>query len=107
GGTTNRTGAADYRRAIGSETGALLCVHPSNFRVVGFTGVVDTRELAEIAHAAPLPLVFDAGSGALLETPELAGEPLARDALRDGCDLVCLSGGQLLGRPHAGHTAGT
>jgi L-seryl-tRNA(Ser) seleniumtransferase len=106
-GTTNRTGAADYRRAIGSETGALLCVHPSNFRVVGFTGGVDTRELAEIAHAASLPLVFDVGSGALLETPELAGEPLARDALRDGCDLVCFSGDKLLGGPQAGILAGT
>ena len=106
-GTTNRTGAADYRRAIGTETGALLCVHPSNFRVVGFTGGVEARELAEIAHAASLPLVYDVGSGALLELPELAGEPLARDALRDGCDLVCFSGDKLLGGPQAGILAGT
>ncbi len=106
-GTTNRTGAADYRHAIGTETGALLCVHPSNFRVVGFTGGVEARELAEIAHAASLPLVYDVGSGALLELPELAGEPLARDALRDGCDLVCFSGDKLLGGPQAGILAGT
>jgi L-seryl-tRNA(Ser) seleniumtransferase len=106
-GTTNRTGASDYRRAIGGETGALLCVHPSNFRVVGFTGGVEVRELAEIAHAASLPLVYDVGSGALLEAPELTGEPLARDALRDGCDLVCFSGDKLLGGPQAGILAGT
>jgi L-seryl-tRNA(Ser) seleniumtransferase len=106
-GTTNRTGAADYRRAIGTETGALLCVHPSNFRVVGFAGGVEARELAEIAHAASLPLVYDVGSGALLDMPELAGEPLARDALRDGCDLVCFSGDKLLGGPQAGILAGT
>ncbi len=106
-GTTNRTGAADYRRAIGEESGALLCVHPSNFRVVGFTGGVEVRDLAEIAHAASLPLVYDVGSGVLLETPELAGEPLARDALRDGCDLVCFSGDKLLGGPQAGILAGT
>ena len=82
-------------------------MHPSNFRVVGFTGGVEARELAEIAHAASLPLVYDVGSGALLETPELAGEPLARDALRDGCDLVCFSGDKLLGGPQAGILAGT
>jgi L-seryl-tRNA(Ser) seleniumtransferase len=106
-GTTNRTGAADYQRAIGEASGALLCVHPSNFRVVGFTGGVEVRDLAEMAHAASLPLVYDVGSGVLLETPELAGEPLARDALRDGCDLVCFSGDKLLGGPQAGILAGT
>jgi L-seryl-tRNA(Ser) seleniumtransferase len=106
-GTTNRTRAADYARALGAETGAVLCVHPSNYRVVGFTGHVDVRELAEIAHAAELPLVYDVGSGALLEAAELAGEPLAREALRAGCDLVCFSGDKLLGGPQAGILAGT
>jgi L-seryl-tRNA(Ser) seleniumtransferase len=106
-GTTNRTRPADYTRALGAETGALLCVHPSNYRVLGFTGQVEVRELAQIAHDAKLPLVFDVGSGALLETPELAGEPLAREALRDGCDLVCFSGDKLLGGPQAGILGGT
>ena len=106
-GTTNRTRSADYTRALGAETGAILCVHPSNYRVLGFTGEVDVRELAQIAHEAALPLVFDVGSGALLETAELAGEPLAREALRDGCDLVCFSGDKLLGGPQAGILAGS
>jgi L-seryl-tRNA(Ser) seleniumtransferase len=106
-GTTNRTRSADYTQALGPETGAILCVHPSNYRVLGFTGEVDVRELARIAHEAELPLVFDVGSGALLETEELAGEPLAREALRDGCDLVCFSGDKLLGGPQAGILAGS
>jgi L-seryl-tRNA(Ser) seleniumtransferase len=106
-GTTNRTRPADYTRALGSETGAILCVHPSNYRVLGFTGEVEVRELAAIAHAVALPLVFDIGSGALLETAALAGEPLAREALRDGCDLVCFSGDKLLGGPQAGILAGS
>ena len=106
-GTTNRTGAADYRRALGAETGAVLCVHPSNYRVLGFTGEVGARELAQIAHDASLPLIYDIGSGALIEEQVLAGEPLARDALRDGCDLVCFSGDKLLGGPQAGILAGS
>ena len=105
-GTTNRTGPRDYAGALGDGTGAILCVHPSNFRVLGFTGEVAVRELARIAHVAALPLVFDVGSGALLETAELAGEPLARAALADGCDLVCFSGDKLLGGPQAGILAG-
>jgi L-seryl-tRNA(Ser) seleniumtransferase len=106
-GTTNRTGAADYRRAFGADTGAVLCVHPSNYRVLGFTGEVGARDLAEIAHEASLPLIYDIGSGALIEEGALAGEPLARDALRDGCDLVCFSGDKLLGGPQAGILAGS
>ena len=106
-GTTNRTSAADYRRALGAETGAVLCVHPSNYRVLGFTGEVGARELAQIAHDASLPLIYDIGSGALIEEQVLAGEPLARDALRDGCDLVCFSGDKLLGGPQAGILAGS
>ena len=106
-GTTNRTTPADYTRAFGPETGAVLCVHPSNYRVLGFTGEVEARALAGIAHDASLPLIYDVGSGALLEEPALAGEPLARDALRDGCDLVCFSGDKLLGGPQAGILAGS
>jgi L-seryl-tRNA(Ser) seleniumtransferase len=85
----------------------VLCVHPSNYRVLGFTGEVGARALAEIAHEASLPLIYDIGSGALIEEQALAGEPLARDALRDGCDLVCFSGDKLLGGPQAGILVGS
>jgi L-seryl-tRNA(Ser) seleniumtransferase len=105
-GTTNRTRPADYTNAFGPQTGAVLCVHPSNYRVLGFTGGVEVRALAEIAHGAALPLIYDIGSGALLDEPALAGEPLARDALREGADIVCFSGDKLLGGPQAGILAG-
>ena len=85
----------------------MLCVHPSNYRVLGFTGQVEVRELAGLARGASLPLIYDVGSGALIDEPALLGEPLARDALRDGCDLVCFSGDKLLGGPQAGILAGS
>ncbi|HEY3612637.1 MAG TPA: L-seryl-tRNA(Sec) selenium transferase [Gaiellales bacterium] len=106
-GTTNRTRPSDYAQAFGARTGAVLCVHPSNYRVLGFTGGVEARELATLAHGAGLPLIYDVGSGALLDEPALAGEPLARDGLRDGADLVCFSGDKLLGGPQAGILAGS
>ena len=107
-GTTNRTRAADYKRALGAETGA---------RAVRAPVQLPRRRLHRPRRGARpggarrtrpgLPLVYDVGSGALLEAAELAGEPLAREALRDGCDLVCFSGDKLLGGPQAGILAGT
>jgi L-seryl-tRNA(Ser) seleniumtransferase len=102
-GTTNRTRAVDYERAVGPETGALLRVHQSNFRVVGFTEQPSVGELAEVARRHGLPLVDDLGSGVLVA---LEGEPSARDSLAAGADLVCFSGDKLLGGPQAGVVVG-
>jgi L-seryl-tRNA(Ser) seleniumtransferase len=102
-GTTNRTHAADYERALGPETAAILRVHQSNFRLVGFTERPELRELAEIARRAELPLVDDLGSGAFVP---LHDEPSARESLAAGADLVCFSGDKLLGGPQAGIAVG-
>jgi L-seryl-tRNA(Ser) seleniumtransferase len=102
-GTTNRSRAADYEAAIGSETALLLRVHPSNFRIVGFTERPRVEELAAVARRHGLPLVDDLGSGAIVE---VEGEPTPASALAAGADVVCFSGDKLLGGPQAGIIAG-
>jgi len=102
-GTTNRTRAADYERAIGPETAVLLRVHQSNFRVVGFTEQPSLEELAAVARGHELPLVDDLGSGVLVR---LEDEPSAKESLAAGADLVCFSGDKLLGGPQAGIVVG-
>ncbi|HET7044854.1 MAG TPA: L-seryl-tRNA(Sec) selenium transferase [Gaiellaceae bacterium] len=102
-GTTNRTRAADYERAVGPETALLLRVHQSNFRVVGFSELPAPAELATVARAAGLPLVDDLGSGAFAPFED---EPSARESLAAGADLVCFSGDKLLGGPQAGIVVG-
>jgi len=102
-GTTNRTRAIDYERAIGPETALLLRVHQSNFRVVGFAEQPRVAELAEVARRHSRPLVDDVGSGALVDVGD---EPTAAASLAAGADLVCFSGDKLLGGPQAGIVVG-
>jgi len=101
-GTTNRTTPADYAEAIGPRTAFILKVHPSNFRIEGFTAAVGVPDLAELGETHGVPVAFDIGSGLLAPHPLLPGEPSAATALRDGAALVTASGDKLLGGPQAG-----
>jgi L-seryl-tRNA(Ser) seleniumtransferase len=103
-GTTNRTRAADYEAAIGPRTRALLRVHRSNFRLEGFTETVGITELCGIGEARGVPVIDDLGSGAL---EPIGDEPLLRESVEAGADLVCCSADKLLGGPQAGIIAGS
>jgi L-seryl-tRNA(Ser) seleniumtransferase len=102
-GTTNRTRLQDYRAALSDRTGLILKVHPSNYRVIGFTASPAAAKLAELAARASVPFVYDLGSGLLERYREVPQEePAATEALREGADLVCFSGDKLLGGPQSG-----
>ena len=102
-GTTNRTRRADYERAIGADTGAILRAHPSNFRQLGFVQEVEIEELCELG----VPVIDDVGSGVLGDELELLREePAVRRSVRAGAALVCFSGDKLLGGPQAGVIVG-
>jgi L-seryl-tRNA(Ser) seleniumtransferase len=102
-GTTNRTRASDYERAVGRETGVLLRVHQSNFRVVGFTERPGLAEVVAVGRRHGLPVVEDAGSGSFVA---IGDEAPVRDSVAAGADLVCFSGDKLLGGPQAGIVVG-
>ena len=102
-GATNRTHVADYERALGENTGAILKVHPSNFLISGFTSSVSVAALRRLTE---LPLIVDIGSGLLAPDEVLPQEPSASEALRDGADVVLFSGDKLLGGPQAGVLVG-
>jgi len=107
-GTTNRTYARDYAAAIGDRTAAILRVHASNFRVIGFTASASSEELAALARERGIAFVHDLGSGTLLDTARhgLGAEVTVQDAVRAGADVVTFSGDKLLGGPQAGLAVG-
>lgn len=107
-GTTNRTKLADYERALNAETKLIVRVHPSNYRIVGFTHAPALADLAALARAHDLILYEDAGSGVLddLSTLGLRDEPVIRDSIAQGADIVTFSGDKLLGATQAGLVVG-
>jgi L-seryl-tRNA(Ser) seleniumtransferase len=106
-GTTNRTTIDDYREAINEKTRLLLRVHPSNFKITGFTARPSLKELVDLSKETKIPLYEDLGSGCIIDlSPYGIKEPLVRESLRAGVNLVSFSGDKLLGGPQAGIIAG-
>ena len=107
-GATNRTHPKDYQKAVTENTAAILRVHPSNYRVVGFTSEVALRELAELAHGRNLILVDDLGAGALVDLKQfgLPHEPTVRESIEAGADVVIFSGDKLIGAGQCGVIVG-
>ncbi len=107
-GTTNKTHLSDYENAINENTGAILRVHPSNFRVVGFTYDVPLPDLVKLGHKHRLPVIDDVGSGALIDFSQfgLTDEPIVFDSIEQGASVVLFSGDKLVGGPQCGIIAG-
>jgi L-seryl-tRNA(Ser) seleniumtransferase len=107
-GTTNRTRLSDYVKAINEQTRLIMRVHPSNYRIIGFTATPSLDELAELARNSGLPIYEDAGSGALVDLTAygLGDEPVISDSIKAGVDIVTFSGDKLLGSAQAGLIVG-
>ena len=107
-GSTNRTRLADYKQAMSEDTKLIMRVHPSNYRIVGFTDSPTLAELASFAHQAGLPLYEDAGSGVLTDLSEfgLDDEPIISESISAGADVVSFSGDKLLGAIQSGLIVG-
>jgi L-seryl-tRNA(Ser) seleniumtransferase len=108
-GTTNKTRINDYKKAINEDTKALLKVHTSNFKIVGFSQSVTIKELAALGKPQGIPVIEDIGSGALIDMQRygIYDEPMATESLRNGADIVSFSGDKLLGGPQCGIVTGS
>ncbi len=107
-GTTNKTHLRDYSAAVGWNTAAIMRVHHSNYRIVGFAAEPEIAELTELAHKHEIAIIDDLGSGALVDLKEygIEHEPLVQDSIRAGVDVACFSGDKLIGGPQAGIIVG-
>ena len=107
-GTTNRTYVADYEREITEETGAILSIHASNFKIIGFTSTPSISDLSNLGAKRGVPVLHDVGSGSLLDTTKygLTAEPQPQASIAAGADLCFFSGDKLLGGPQAGIVIG-
>lgn len=107
-GTTNKTYPDDYQRAVTERTGLILKVHQSNFKIVGFTETVDIKELVMLGQTVNIPVMYDLGSGALIDLQQygLPHEPMVQESIRAGADVVTFSTDKLLGGPQGGIIAG-
>ncbi|MCC2864409.1 L-seryl-tRNA(Sec) selenium transferase [Ihubacter massiliensis] len=106
-GTTNKTKIADYKHAITEETAAIMKVHTSNYRIVGFTAEADLAELTALGKESGLPVIYDMGSGLLVDLSSYGiKEPTVGESLKTGIDVILFSGDKLMGGPQAGIIAG-